>query len=887
MDRYAEKVGQEQLAGGNKIINSVEKGAADIQKGRSQAFTDPLHGFGNVLKGVSEGAFGTVVGAAESALAPITPAIQKITDVLASGAMKSNPNLKKAYDVILPKINEWAKAHPDAATLTSDIANTLLLAVGGEEGIGTKGVLSKPVSEVASDVVKTTKNVGKAIGEVNPALTPEAAAAMKDYKVKVAGEVDNLATQITQGKTSDIARAKKALSSIDVTGVNSYKDLTATLNKKIESLSETLDKTLETNSKPKTLSELTTSSTVGDKTISHNFVKDAIGQLKDFYKSTNDPIGAEKIAQLEHKALYEGGLDAKDINDLAKLHGQEMSAYNANGQLASGLTKQAAENTRMGLKTTARDMFGNEVYKQADGEIASLIRTRDLSQKMVEAVTKLQSRIQERSWGELIGRQIGKLVNLFTGGGAKGFVEYLTKRGEGTKLLNALDLDRNLNKNLKSLQDILNNKNLPEKTVERKLQEIIDQSSASNQALKPGETLQRNQDIGIESQQNIENPIKISNNTNIDKTIPPDSSFSKGATPETKSLAEVLTKKVYSEDRSALHQKIVEDIYSKGAYTGKDAKGNDVFGGKVNQDKRIDIVIGLPAAGKSSILVNPLSKEYGSLIVDADRVKELMPEFEGGKGASAVHPESSDIAEGKLLIKSMVNGDNVVLPIIGKNPSKVENIINAFHTRGYDVHFSYNHITPEESAMRATSRAKETGRIIPEDYILKDVENKPLGTYNQLKDHPKLKSVTAYNNQVPFGTKPILTAATKESPVISRIAKQALDLTEKNGGVTIKLNGDMPSSGFSVADNKLTEKMIPMEKADYSTVENYIRQNLEKLLESNRHIGLWVEDGKLYMDTPLVLKSKIQALNVARKADQIGIFDLEKFETVFTNKTKK
>jgi len=73
---------------------------------------------------------------------------------------------------------------------------------------------------------------------------------------------------------------------------------------------------------------------------------------------------------------------------------------------------------------------------------------------------------------------------------------------------------------------------------------------------------------------------------------------------------------------------------------------------------------GLSAAGKSSVLVDPLSEYYSSRIIDSDMAKEELDEFDNGLGANAVHRESQDIIK-NVLAQSISNGDNIVYPIVG------------------------------------------------------------------------------------------------------------------------------------------------------------------------------------------------------------------------------
>ena len=274
-----------------------------------------------------------------------------------------------------------------------------------------------PVIEQA--VVKGEKAVTDTFNTAQDQIKAANATRMANNAQKEAQKINTLAGTIVQGTPEDIAKAKAALTTIETKGIKTYKDLVTALDEKVASVSSGLDSVLSTNTTIKPLKDLAVTTKVGESEVAHNYVEDAISQLKTMYEKTNDVVGAEKMAQLEAKATAEG-LTVKEINDLAKLHGREINAFNANGEAASGLSKQAAENTRTGLKTTAREIFGNKVYSEADAQLADLIRTRDLVTNVAKKVNQLQQRVTERGWGEKIGRAVFQLTDKITGGGLKG-----------------------------------------------------------------------------------------------------------------------------------------------------------------------------------------------------------------------------------------------------------------------------------------------------------------------------------------------------------------------------------------------------------------------------------------------------------------------------------
>lgn len=359
-----------------------------------------------------------------------------------------------------------------------------------QENLGAVGNVASaiPLAKAGQVAVQGVKTGAKATVTAGSELLAKRAATKA---VQEAKQIDNLAGTIVQGTPQDIAKAKKAIASIDIEGVKTYKDLVGAFDEKIKNLSDGLDEVLTTKPEPKLLEDLKVMAKVGEGTVTHNYVKDALIQLEDLYTKTNNVVAREQISQLAIKANREG-LTIKEVNDLARLHGKDLNAFNANGQAASGLTKQAAENTRTGLKATARDLFNDPLYKEADTEISTLIRTRDLVDNVAVKVNQLQQRIQERGLGAKVGVALGRVINTLGLGTPKGIVEALIPRGQGFKVMNALDLEKALSGNLKKLQDAVGGKT--ETDILNKLNNLL-QESKVNLMTKSTATINKNNPI--------------------------------------------------------------------------------------------------------------------------------------------------------------------------------------------------------------------------------------------------------------------------------------------------------------------------------------------------------------------------------------------------------
>lgn len=147
-------------------------------------------------------------------------------------------------------------------------------------------------------------------------------------------------------------------------------------------------------------------------------------------------------------------------------------------------------------------------------------------------------------------------------------------------------------------------------------------------------------------------------------------------------------------------------------------------------EKELTIVLGPPAAGKSTI-ANELAVTRRAMILDSDEIKKSLPEFDRGAGAAAVHEESSELAK-NLQALAIAKGSNVVLPKVGDHPASIQKTVDLYKAAGYTVSVVNMSVTPENAYKRNISRFVDTGRIVPPSY-LDFVGSKPSATYQFLK----------------------------------------------------------------------------------------------------------------------------------------------------------
>ena len=100
-------------------------------------------------------------------------------------------------------------------------------------------------------------------------------------------------------------------------------------------------------------------------------------------------------------------------------------------------------------------------------------------------------------------------------------------------------------------------------------------------------------------------------------------------------------------------------------------------------DRQAVILLGAPAAGKSTV-AHPLARARSAAIIDADEAKKIIPEYQGGVGANAVHEESGTLGKDVLRL-AIAAGDNILLPKVGAGAASIEKLIDDLAASGYRV----------------------------------------------------------------------------------------------------------------------------------------------------------------------------------------------------------
>lgn len=423
----------------NKYIESVE----DIK----EAITRPSE---SVNKGVSpleyakqlgETGLRTVGEVAGLAIAPITeaPGIKEGFEFVGEKLAGTGP--MKAYA-------GWAEKHPEAA---KDIEAVLDIAAlfGGGKATDVAGKAGRRGLVAAKEVVEEGAGKAVRVGEEALRIGKEAVTPPPPRPLQAVG-------QVLQGTTKDIRSGVRALKELDTIGIKTFEELATRAGQKIEQLAKGVDDALD-NTSPVKLSELKlTGKTAAGKAVSVDYVSRALEQLKEMYTKLGDDIAARNVRDILQRAK-KFGLTRKEVNDIARTYGQEFGqkAFGKTGEALTSVNARAFEHVRKALKAVARKGIKGNAAKAMDEAMSDIYRLKDLVKKNVEAVNKLTQKIQERGLMEKVGHAVSKYANVLTGGGLRGIVGGLLPRGVGYKVMNSLDIQAVLERNLKIIQDAL------------------------------------------------------------------------------------------------------------------------------------------------------------------------------------------------------------------------------------------------------------------------------------------------------------------------------------------------------------------------------------------------------------------------------------------------
>lgn len=195
---------------------------------------------------------------------------------------------------------------------------------------------------------------------------------------------------------------------------------------------------------------------------------------------------------------------------------------------------------------------------------------------------------------------------------------------------------------------------------------------------------------------------------------------------------------VWTPERQKLHAEILDHFLKNGV---------------VSDNPTFTMSGGGPASGKGFMLKKTGLEKPGRVILDADEIKKLIPEYadaqkKGGKAqqkaASQVHEESSYLAK-KLMAEAANRGFDVVLDGTGDNGLKsLKKKVDNMRAKGYRVEAKYVSADTDVAAQRNWDRFLKTGRLPPE-HMLRNVHRDVSKTLPEAMDAGIFDAVELYD----------------------------------------------------------------------------------------------------------------------------------------------
>ena len=209
------------------------------------------------------------------------------------------------------------------------------------------------------------------------------------------------------------------------------------------------------------------------------------------------------------------------------------------------------------------------------------------------------------------------------------------------------------------------------------------------------------------------------------------------------------------EQREELHDRILGELINYKRLTDDDKIELGKGGAKPERelkDSQAYIVTGPPASGKSGIAAR-LADETGSYIIDSDYAKRKIPEY----------PENG------LLVYTIYNSNNIVIPLVGKSMKSVERITNKLLSAGYSIHIINVCLDRYKCVQRACKRFEKSKRYVPLSYIFDEVGNEPERVYFLLKrkyeKNSSFVSFSQISTDVRLGQPNVVLEANGASPI--------------------------------------------------------------------------------------------------------------------------
>ena len=174
-------------------------------------------------------------------------------------------------------------------------------------------------------------------------------------------------------------------------------------------------------------------------------------------------------------------------------------------------------------------------------------------------------------------------------------------------------------------------------------------------------------------------------------------------------------------ERQAMRQEIIEWFLTLGSartdHLGDNGYPVYVYDGPLKSEYQMELVLGLPASGKSTRIVDPDSEAMGAFILDPDVIKAELPEYKEshGAGADAIHFEGMNMFYEAIrrFTEGDMKGVNAIIPIVSSDLDELlDNYVRPFEAAGYNVKVKFREAEPNAAAARVVMRELRGGQLI-------------------------------------------------------------------------------------------------------------------------------------------------------------------------------
>lgn len=154
----------------------------------------------------------------------------------------------------------------------------------------------------------------------------------------------------------------------------------------------------------------------------------------------------------------------------------------------------------------------------------------------------------------------------------------------------------------------------------------------------------------------------------------------------------------------------------------------------------------------------------------------------------------------------------------------------------------------------------------------------PLSKYQDklaIRDHGEIGPMLTWKHQNFIGPTDLPVPPSREV-----VEHQAYEAVKKNGGVTIDLGGHVPANGYAYAPFKDTEMVVPQGSFTPEHIDRFINMHADELAKPGNHLGMWTQNGNVYLDISRVGDPTTATLAKAQAAHQLAVFDLGNMEEI-------